>query len=90
MSQSMIKSDVKAFLSRHVRGVEVKDGDDIFTMGLVNSMFAMQLVEFVEKRFSVEIGPEDLEIDNFRSIDAISALVLRKSVGSSSEGTEAT
>ena len=88
MSQSVIKSDVKAFLSRHIRGVDVKDSDDIFTMGLVNSMFAMQLVEFVESRFNVEIGPEDLEITNFRTIDAISALVERKSSGEPSEGTD--
>ncbi|MDI1443047.1 phosphopantetheine-binding protein [Polyangium sp. 6x1] len=81
MSQSTIKGDVKSFLSRHVRGVDVKDSDDIFTMGLVNSMFAMQLVEFIEKRFEVEIGPDDLEMDNFRSIDAIAALVERKSSG---------
>jgi acyl carrier protein len=88
MSQSVIKGDVKAFLSRHVRGVDVKDGDDIFTMGLVNSMFAMQLVEFIEKRFQVEIGPDDLEMDNFRTIDAIAALVERKSVDAPQESTE--
>lgn len=78
MSQSVIMGDVKAFLSRHVRGVDVKDSDDIFAMGLVSSMFAMQLVEFIEKRFQIEIGPDDLEMDNFRTINAISALIERK------------
>ncbi|WP_224360433.1 acyl carrier protein [Hyalangium versicolor] len=81
MSQNMIKVDVKAFLARHVRGVEVKDGDDIFVMGLVNSMFAMQFVEFIEKRFNIEVGPEDLDMNNFRSINAVTALVERKSGG---------
>lgn len=81
MSQSVIKVDVRAFLSRHVRGVDVKDGDDIFVMGVVNSLFAMQLVEFIERRFNVEIGPDDLSMDNFRTINAITALVERKSGG---------
>jgi acyl carrier protein len=78
MPQSAIKVDIKEFLSRHVRGVEVSDNHDIFVMGLVNSLFAMRLVEFVEKHFDVEIGPDDLDMDNFRTINAIATLVERK------------
>jgi methoxymalonate biosynthesis acyl carrier protein len=44
----------------------------------VNSMFAMQLVQFVESTFCVACESEDLEIDNFRSIDALTAFVQRK------------
>ena len=42
---------------------------------------AMQLVTFIEKAFSVEIDDEDLDLDNFRSVDAMDALLDRK-VGS--------
>ena len=38
----------------------------------------MQLVAFVEGQFRIEIETEDLEIDNFRSVAAISGLVERK------------
>lgn len=41
-------------------------------------MFAIQLVEFVEGAFGIEVESEDLEMENFRSIDAITALVERK------------
>ncbi|MEM9494239.1 MAG: phosphopantetheine-binding protein [Myxococcota bacterium] len=78
-NSNSVKSDIRTFLSRHVRGVEVKDSDDIFVMGLVNSLFAMQLVEFTEKTFSIQIGPEDLNMDNFRTINAIAELIERKS-----------
>jgi acyl carrier protein len=86
MSHSAVKDQIRAFLSRHVQGVEVQDRDDIFVKGLVNSLFAMQLVEFTEKQFGIEIGPDDLQMDNFRSIEAISALVARKS-GQHTEGS---
>lgn len=81
MSQDTVKQEIKSFLHRHIRGVEVRDADDIFVMGLVSSMFAMQLVDFTEQKFGIEIGPDDLQLDNFRSVNAISALVERKTGG---------
>jgi methoxymalonate biosynthesis acyl carrier protein len=45
----------------------------------VNSMFAMQLVLFVEQEFNISVENEDLELDNFRTINAITNLVERKS-----------
>jgi acyl carrier protein len=73
-----IKQQVREFVSRFVRGHDLGDGEDIFATGFVNSMFAMQLVNFVETTFGITVESDDMEIDNFRSIDAISALVERK------------
>ena len=72
------RQQIRDFVSRFVRGHELADGEDIFATGFVNSMFAMQLVQFVEQTFGITVESEDLEIDNFRSIDAIAALVERK------------
>ncbi|WP_420126111.1 acyl carrier protein [Longimicrobium sp.] len=73
-----IKQQVREFVSKFVRGHALGDGEDIFATGFVNSMFAMQLVNFVESTFGIAVESDDLDIDNFRSIDAISALVERK------------
>jgi methoxymalonate biosynthesis acyl carrier protein len=72
------KQQIREFVSRFFRGYDLKDDEDMFASGFVNSMFAMQLVQFVESTFGVAIESEDLEIDNFRTIDAIAALVERK------------
>ncbi len=72
------KQKIKAFLARFFRNHELKDDEDIFALGFVNSLLAMQLVQFVEKEFSVSIGDDDLDLDNFRSINSIDALVERK------------
>ena len=75
------KTKVREFLSRFFRSHELQDDEDIFALGFVNSLLAMQLVAFVEKEFSITVGDEDLDLDNFRSIDAIAGLIDRKQSG---------
>ena len=72
------KQKIREFVSRFVRDHQLGDAEDIFATGFVNSMFAMQLVQFVETTFGITVESDDLDIDNFRSIDAIAALVERK------------
>lgn len=72
------KARIREFVGRHLRGHDLRDDEDVFASGFVNSMFAMQLVQFVEQAFGIGVENEDLEIDNFRSVDAIAALVERK------------
>ena len=73
-----IKARVREFVGRHIRGHDLQDDENIFDTGFVNSMFAMQLVQFVEQEFGIAVEDEDLDIDNFRSVNAIAALVERK------------
>ena len=76
MGEQKIK--IRAFISQRLRNHELKDDDDIFALGFVNSLFAMQLVMFVEKEFELIVADEDLDLANFNSINAIAALVARK------------
>ena len=72
------KAHIKQFLSRFFRNHELRDDEDIFALGFVNSLLAMQLVAFIEKEYSLTVEDEDLDLDNFRTIDAIDALIERK------------
>jgi acyl carrier protein len=76
MDQTQLK--IKEFLSRFFKSHDLQPGEDIFALGFVNSLLAMQLVAFVEKEFGIGIEDEDLDLDNFRSIDAIARLIARK------------
>ncbi|HET7461003.1 MAG TPA: acyl carrier protein [Longimicrobium sp.] len=78
MNTDEIQSKTREFVSRFFRGHELGDDEDMFATGYVNSMFAMQLVQFVESTFGITVESEDLELDNFRSLNAIGALVRRK------------
>lgn len=73
-----IKTTIRGFLKKHFRSYEIKNDENIFELGFVNSLFAMQLVMFIEKEFEITIGNEDLDLKNFSSIDLIAELVKRK------------
>ncbi|MEG4005583.1 phosphopantetheine-binding protein [Microcoleus sp. Pol11C1] len=72
------KDKIKKFLSQFFGNYDLQDDEDIFALGFVNSMFAMQLVLFIEKEFEITIENEDLEFANFRSINSMVSLVERK------------
>ncbi|MGX7674555.1 acyl carrier protein [Plantactinospora sp. DSM 117369] len=71
------------FLNRYF-GAELPPEADIFALGLVNSLFAMELVVFIEKEFGLTVADEDLELDNFRSARAMADLIERKRAGAPS------
>lgn len=72
------KEKIKAFLSPFFHSRQLGEDEDIFALGVVNSLFAMQLVLFVEKEFRVTVENEDLDFENFKSVNAIAQLVARK------------
>jgi methoxymalonate biosynthesis acyl carrier protein len=78
MLDETIAAPIRTYLSRSLQGHAVGDTEDIFALGFVNSLFAIQLVAFIEGQFGIEIDSDDLDLANFRSIDAIAHLVVRK------------
>lgn len=73
-----MKEKIRKFLGKFFDESSVQDGDNIFEKGLVNSLFAMQLVTFIEKEFDISILNQELDIENFKSINAICSLVQSK------------
>jgi methoxymalonate biosynthesis acyl carrier protein len=72
------KEKLRAFLARHIGGRVIGDDEQIFAAGFVNSMFAMQIVLFLEKSFKIAIANEDLELRNFQTINAMAELIEKK------------
>jgi len=59
--------------------VEAFDDDfDIFEAGIVNSLFAIELMTFLEKTFGIKVTMDDLDMENFKSVNASSDFVRRK------------
>ncbi len=75
-----VKEKIKVFLSKFVNVNEIEDTDNIFEKGLVNSLFAMNLVNFVENEFNITIDNTELDLDNFKDINSIAALIEKKLV----------
>jgi acyl carrier protein len=78
VQESLIKETVRRFILSSVNIADLNDDDDLFESGLVNSLFAVQLMTFLEKTFAIEVGMEDLDIENFKSLNAAAAFVVKK------------
>ena len=77
-AESGIKEAVKRFILSSVNIPDLGDDDNLFETGIVNSLFAVQLMTFVEKTFAIEVEMDDLDIENFKSLNATTAFVLKK------------
>jgi len=73
------RAAIRNFLENFISEEEFSDEDDIFALGLVSSLMAMQLVLFVEKTLGIRVESEDLDIDNFRSIARMADFMQKKS-----------
>lgn len=66
---------IRTFLLPHMSGQPLADSDDYFALGYVNSLFAMQLAVFVEQEFGIALTAEDMDLDNFRTVEGLVRLV---------------
>lgn len=57
---------------------DLANDSDFFELGLVDSLFALQLVAFVEQEFGFAIEADDLDIAHFCSIAALHSFVESK------------
>ena len=69
------KEQIRDFISAHVPDEQVDDDEDLFATGLVNSLFAVQLVMWVEQTFDLQVAADELDFANFATIDAIANFV---------------
>jgi acyl carrier protein len=55
--------------------MELSPEDDLLGSGLLDSMGVMRLVGFVEETFNIKIPAEDIVIENFMDVKAITNYV---------------
>lgn len=72
-----VRTELTEFLVTET-GRSIGPSDDYFAMGLINSLFALELVNFVEERFGLVVEVEDLDLDHFRTIDRLADFVTAK------------
>jgi len=73
-----VKEAIRRFVARSINIPDLQDDDDLFESGLVNSLFAVQLMTFLEKTFAIDVEADDLDILNFKSVNAATSFVLKK------------
>jgi methoxymalonate biosynthesis acyl carrier protein len=72
--RAMVMSNLNIFSSE----VEFSDDDNIFRKGFVDSLFAVQLIAYLEQEFGIRVTNKDLNINNFHSVNKMVSFVERK------------
>lgn len=73
-----VRAKVRAYVLERLDGSHVDDDENLFERGYVNSLFAVQLVMWIERTFDVPLEGADLDIANIESVSAIASFVERK------------
>ena len=74
------QSAIADFITKELaigRTKELHPDDDLLATGVLDSLGLMQLVLFIEERLGVKVPDEDVVIENFRSVSALTAYLAR-------------
>jgi len=77
-TKQAVKETIRNFILDSINIPNLTDDDNLFESGIVNSLFAVQLMTFIEKSFNIEVTMDDLSMENFESVNATSSFVERK------------
>lgn len=58
--------------------IVIENTDNIFEKGFVNSLFAMKLLNYIEKEFSFTVENDELSLKNFSTVENICNLINKK------------
>lgn len=73
------KTIIEAFLQKRLgSGIRLNPEDDIFKLGLVNSLFALELVVFLENTFGIKVENKDLDLKNFSTLNNLEQFIGKK------------
>jgi methoxymalonate biosynthesis acyl carrier protein len=72
--RAMVESNLNIFHS----DAQFTDEDNIFRKGFVDSLFAVQLIAYLEQEFGIKVANKDLDINNFHSVNKMVSFVERK------------
>jgi acyl carrier protein len=80
-----VSNDIEQFILDELtqgRGItEIDQDENLLSKGIVDSHGVMELVGFLEQRYGISVGDEDLTPENFESVNRIGAFVERKRNG---------
>ena len=82
-----VTAEVEQFIVSELsqgRGISSVDANDnLLAKGIIDSHGVMELVGFLEQRYGISVGDEDLTPENFESVTRIQDFVTRKQNGQS-------
>lgn len=72
------QESIRKYILDNINIPSLDNDFDIFEAGIVNSLFAIELMTFLEKTFNIKVTMDDLDMTNFKSVNAASQFVFNK------------
>lgn len=73
---------LKEYITReflHDKPASTLNGQNLVEEGIIDSLAILMLINFIENQFSVTIQPEDVILENFETVEAITRLIEHRS-----------
>ncbi|BCJ96185.1 hypothetical protein acsn021_37540 [Anaerocolumna cellulosilytica] len=70
-SKVKVRKFIEDNLIKYDEEINFSDEDNIFSMGFVNSLFAMKLLNYMESEFCITVESDEMELSNFTSVNSI-------------------
>jgi acyl carrier protein len=70
-----VKERIATIFSEHLNIKAQTDDADLLVTGAIDSLALVELLVRLEQSFGVQISVDDLELDNFRSLESIAKFV---------------
>lgn len=80
-----IRSTLRQYIAKEIMHEpdpdKLADDAPLIEGGIIDSMNLIALVAFMKESFGVEIGENDLDIENFQSLNALTKFIAKKNLG---------
>ena len=76
-----IADELEGFIVAELSGLDrqsLAHDEDLVETAIIDSLGIFQLTAFIEERFGITIGPEEIVPSNFRCIDSLAKFVEQK------------
>ena len=79
MHDEQIKQFILSDLIKDGSNSDLTSDENLIDSGVVDSLGIMKLVAFLESTFKISVSDDEILLDNFETIDAISSFLMSKS-----------
>jgi acyl carrier protein len=73
-----LRTHIREEIAYDRSGLTLTNAFPLVEQGVIDSMGILRVVTFIEEKFGIALEPADLMLENFETIDAITAFILRK------------
>ena len=92
MDQATIERNIRDFLAENFplaeEGAQLAESDSLIEAGVIDSTGVLELIEYLESNYSIQISDEEVLPENLDSIERIGRFVTTK-LGSTGDGRAA-